>query len=45
MKGFMRQLGIANNPKLILNGSKVQPLSGLSGGGLEFMTLDPVKVE
>lgn len=35
---------ILNNPTLLRNGTKVLPLKGLSGGGAEFMTLDPVKV-
>ncbi len=36
---------ILNNPTLMRNGTKVLPLKSLSGGGSEFMTLDPVKVK
>lgn len=35
---------ILNNPNLLRNGTKVLELNGLSGGGSEFLTLDPVKV-
>ncbi len=35
---------IQNNPTILKNGTKVLPLNGLSGGGAEFMTLDPVKI-
>ena len=35
---------ILNNPTLLKNGTKVLSLKGLSGGGAEFMTLEPVKV-
>ncbi|AAN49043.1 hypothetical protein LIF_A1480 [Leptospira interrogans serovar Lai str. IPAV] len=36
---------ILNNPKLKLNGTKVDPLNGQPGKGSEFMTTDPVKVK
>jgi len=35
---------ILNNPTLLRNGTKVRPLPGLSGGGAEFMTTDPVRI-
>ncbi|AVQ13037.1 Uncharacterized protein XB16_2733 [Leptospira santarosai] len=34
-----------NNPKLKLNGTKVESFNGQPGKGSEFMTTDPVKVK
>lgn len=35
---------ILNNPTLLRDGTKVQPLKNLSGGGAELMTTDQVRV-
>ncbi len=35
---------ILNNPEMILNGSKVSSLPGLSGGGADYMTNQSVLV-
>ena len=36
---------ILNNPTLLRSGTKIQSAFGMSGGGAEFMTLDPVKIK
>jgi hypothetical protein len=35
---------IENNPKMTINGNKVAPVNGKTGGGSEFMTKNKVKV-
>ena len=36
---------IINNPSLVRNGTKVEPVGSLPGKGSEFMTTDPVQVK
>ncbi|MDR2653255.1 MAG: hypothetical protein LBC68_13280, partial [Prevotellaceae bacterium] len=36
---------IINNPTLLKNNTLVQPNFGMSGGGTEFMTVRPVKIQ
>jgi hypothetical protein len=36
---------ILNNPSILRNGTKVEPVGSLSGRGAEFLTSDPVRVD
>lgn len=43
--GVQMEFRIKNNPTPSLNGTRVKPDYGGRGGGREFMSTDPVKVE
>lgn len=42
---FRVEFELKNAPSLLRNGTKVAPSYGMTGGGSEFMTMDPVHVE
>jgi hypothetical protein len=39
------EFNITNNPTMLRNGTKVDPVGSLPGKGAEFMTTDPVRVD